>query len=54
LKDHIWTQLSLRHIAKQIYDKHKTIWWERVNVEKAMTKNDFIQQQDIAYLDQKH
>jgi hypothetical protein len=54
LKDHIWTQLNLRHIAKQIYDKHKAIWWEHVNVEEAMTKDDFIRQQDITYLDQKH
>ncbi len=32
LKDHIWAQLSLGYMAKQIYDKHKVIWWERVNV----------------------
>jgi len=25
LKDHIWAQLSLGYMAKQIYDKHKTI-----------------------------
>jgi hypothetical protein len=54
LKDHIWIEFNLRHTIKQIYDKHKAIWWERVNVEEAMTKNDFIQQQNIAYLDQKH
>jgi len=46
--------MSLRHTVKQIYDKHKTIRWERVNVKEAMTKDDFIQQQNIAYLDQKH
>jgi hypothetical protein len=34
LKDHIWIQLGLGHTTKQIYDKHKTIWWECVNVEK--------------------
>jgi hypothetical protein len=27
LKDHIWAQLSLGYTTKQIYDKHKTIWW---------------------------
>jgi hypothetical protein len=41
-------------MAKQIYDKYKAIWWERVNVGQSMTRNDFIQFQDIAYLDQKH
>ncbi len=35
-------------MTKQIYDKHKTIWWEHV------TQNDFIWFQDIAYLDRKH
>jgi hypothetical protein len=37
LKDHIWAQLSLGYMAKQIHDKHKTIWWERVNVGQSMT-----------------
>jgi len=46
-------QSSLRHTTKQIYDKHKTIWWEGVNATKAMMKDDFIQQ-DIVYLDRKH
>jgi hypothetical protein len=32
LKDHIWAQLNLGYTTKQIYDKHKTIWWECVNV----------------------
>jgi hypothetical protein len=54
LKDHIWTQLGLGHTSKQIYDKHKTIWWECVNVEKAMIMHDFIWHQNIAYLDWKH
>ncbi len=51
LKDHIWAQLNLGYTAKQIYDKHKTIWWEHVNVGQNMTQDDFIQLQDIAYLD---
>ncbi len=54
LKDHIWTQLNLGYTTKQIYDKHKTIWWERVNANQNMTRDDFIRFQDIAYLDQKH
>ncbi len=37
LKDHIWAQLSLGYMTKQIYDKHKTIWWECVNVGQSMT-----------------
>jgi hypothetical protein len=40
--DHIWIQLSLGHTAKHIYDKHKAIWWERVNDGKPMMKDDFI------------
>jgi hypothetical protein len=51
LKDHIWAQLSLGYIIKQIYDKHKKIWWECVNASQNMTQDDFIQLQDIAYLD---
>jgi hypothetical protein len=54
LKDHIWAQLNLDYTTKQIYDKHKTIWWERVNANQNMTRDDFIRFQDIAYLDQKH
>jgi hypothetical protein len=27
LKEFIWTQLRLRYTVKQIYDKHKEIWW---------------------------
>ncbi len=53
-KDHIWAQLNLSYITKQIYDKHKTIWWEHVNEGQSMTQNDFIWFQDIAYLDAKH
>jgi hypothetical protein len=30
-KDHICTQLVLGYTIKQIYDKHKEIWWDRVN-----------------------
>jgi hypothetical protein len=51
LKDHIWAELSLGYTTKQIYDKHKTIWWECVNVGQSMTRDDFIRLQDIAYLD---
>jgi hypothetical protein len=54
LKDHIWIQLGLGYIIKQIYDKHKAIWWVKINVGETMTKDDFIRQQDIAYLDRKH
>jgi hypothetical protein len=54
LKDHIWAQLSLGYTTKQIYDKHKAIWWERVNAGQSMTRNDFIQLQNIAYLNPKH
>jgi hypothetical protein len=54
LKDHIWAQLSLGYTTKQIYDKHKAIWWERVNAGQSMTRNDFIRLQDIEYLDRKH
>jgi hypothetical protein len=53
-KDHIWTQLGLGYTIKQIYNKHKAIWWARINVRKAMTRDDFIRQQNIAYLDHKH
>jgi hypothetical protein len=54
LKDHIWAQPSLGYTTKQIYDKHKAIWWEHVNASQSMTRDDFIQLQDIAYLDRKH
>ncbi len=54
LKDHIWTQLGLRYTVKQIYNKHKVIWWAKINAKEVMTKDDFIKQQDIAYLDHKH
>jgi hypothetical protein len=37
LKDHIWAQVSLGYMIKQIYDKHKVIWWECVNVSQSMT-----------------
>jgi hypothetical protein len=42
LKDHIWIQLNLKHIVKQIYDKHKAIWWQWMNVKEAKTRDDFI------------
>jgi len=53
-KDHIWIQLGLGYIIKQIYDKRKAIWWAKINVGETMTRDDFIRQQDIAYLDRKH
>jgi hypothetical protein len=37
LKDHIWAQLNLGYMAKQMYDIHETIWWEHVNVDENMT-----------------
>jgi hypothetical protein len=36
LKDFIWTQLGLGYTMKQIYDKHKEIWWVRANVNEQM------------------
>ncbi len=39
---------------KEIYDKHKEIWWAWANVSEPMNWDDFLQLQDIAYLDQKH
>jgi hypothetical protein len=54
LKDHIWTQLGLGYTIKQIYDKHKVIWWAIIKAREVMTKDDFIRQQNIAYLDHKH
>jgi hypothetical protein len=54
LNDHIWTQLGLNYIIKQIYDKHKEIWWDKINTGRTMMKDDFIRQQDIMYLDHKH
>jgi hypothetical protein len=41
-KDHIWTQLGLGYIVKQVYDKHKAIWWANINARKTMTRDDFI------------
>ncbi len=54
LKDHIWTQLGLGYTIKQIYDQHKAIWWARINAWEVITRDDFIRQQDIIYLDRKH
>jgi hypothetical protein len=53
LKDHIWTQLGLGYTIKQIYAKHNVIWLARINARKTMTRDDFIRQQDIIYLDHK-
>ncbi len=44
LKDHILTQLGLGYTIKQIYDKHKAIWWAKINVRESMTRDDFIRQ----------
>jgi hypothetical protein len=46
--------LGLGYTVKQIYDKHKAIWWVRINAKETMTRDDFIKQQNIAYLDLKH
>jgi hypothetical protein len=46
--------LGLSYTIKQIYDKHKAIWWAKINARETMTRDDFIRQQDIAYLDRKH
>jgi hypothetical protein len=54
LKDHIWTQLGLRYTVKEIYDKDKAIWWAIINAGEAMTRDDFIRQQDVVYLDRKY
>ncbi len=32
LKEFIWNKLRLRYTVKQIYDKHKEIWWAWANV----------------------
>jgi hypothetical protein len=52
--DHIWIQLGLGYTLKQIYDKHKAIWWAKIDVGEVMTRDDFIRQQNIVYLDRKH
>ncbi len=38
LKEFIWTQLGIGYIVKQIYDKHKEIWWKRANAGEWMTQ----------------
>jgi hypothetical protein len=42
LKEFIWTQLGLGYNVKQIYDKHKEIWWEQTNANERMTWDDFL------------
>ncbi len=42
LKGFIWTQLELCYTMKQIYDKHKEIWWAWANVGEWMTHDDFL------------
>jgi hypothetical protein len=41
--------IKFKHTTKQIYDKHKAIWWAQVNARKTITHYDFIWQNDIAY-----
>jgi hypothetical protein len=41
-------------MTKKIYDTHKIIWWERVNVNQSMIQDDFIWLQNIAYSNLKH
>jgi hypothetical protein len=48
------TQLSLGYMTKQIYDKRKAIWWERVNAGQNKTRDDFLWLKNITYLDRKH
>jgi hypothetical protein len=52
--DHICIQLGFNYTIKQIYGKHKAIWWVKINVRKTMTNIKFIKQQKIAYLDGKY
>jgi hypothetical protein len=40
--------------VKQIYDKHKEIWWEQTNANERMTWDDFLWLEDINYLDRNH
>jgi len=47
LKDHIWIQLGLGYIIKQIYDKHKAIWWTRINAKEMMIRDDFIRNKTL-------
>jgi len=42
LKDHNWIQLGLGYTVKQIYDKHKSIWWPGINAREVMIRDDFI------------
>jgi hypothetical protein len=37
--------LGLGYTIKQIYDKHKVIWWARINARAKMTRDDLIKQQ---------
>jgi hypothetical protein len=54
LNNHIWIQMGLGYIVKQIYDKHKAIWWAKIKARKTMAREIFIKQQKIAYLDCEH
>jgi hypothetical protein len=37
LNEFIWTQLGFGYNMKQIYGKHKEIWWARMNASEQMT-----------------
>jgi hypothetical protein len=55
LKDNIWIQLGLSYtINKYMTNIKRYIWWARINARKWMTSDEFIKEQDIAYLDPKH
>jgi hypothetical protein len=41
-RDYIWSQLGLRYMVKQIYDKHMAIQWAQVNAKEPMIRDDFI------------
>jgi len=51
LKDHIYPIELRPHHQTNVWQTHLAIWWARVNVRETMTRDDFIRQQDIAYLD---
>jgi hypothetical protein len=42
--------LGVGYTVKQIYDKHKAIWWAKINAREMMTRDDFIRQQDIVWI----
>jgi hypothetical protein len=54
LRDYIWIQLHLGYIVEPIYGKHKTIWWQHMNVKEPMMRDKFIKQNYIVYLNLKN